>query len=82
MICYTTYKPKGLGNMKNSKLDRAVGLLVSECLASFEYSLGWDCAMFDESLRVAITDALANYEHRGEFIEIVLGELGEYETTG
>lgn len=68
--------------MKTSKLDRAVGLLVSECLASFEYSLGWDCAMFDESLRAAITDTLASYEHRGEFIKTVLGELGEYETTG
>ena len=73
---------KASANMKANKLDRAVGLLVSECLASFEYSLGWDCAMFDEGLRTAITDTLANYEHREEFIGTVLGELGEYETTG
>lgn len=66
--------------MKANNLDRAVGLLVSECIASFEYSLGWDCTMFDEGLRVAISDTLTNYEHRGEFVETVLERLGEYET--
>lgn len=68
--------------MKANNLDRAVVLLVSECLASFEYSLGWDCSMFDEGLRVAISDTLTNYEHKGEFVETVLERLGEYETIG
>ncbi len=36
--------------------------------------------MFDEGLRVAISDTLTNCEHKGEFVKTVLERLGEYET--
>ena len=66
--------------MNQNKLDRAVSLLVFECLASFEYTLGRNCEIFTPGLRGAIDTTLMNYEYGHQLVNKILEALGEYES--
>lgn len=64
--------------MNKDKFDGAVDLLVSECVASFEYTLGWSCDMFAEGLRDAIATTLTQHEECDQIVDKVWEELEEY----
>lgn len=64
--------------MNKNKFDRAVDLLVSECVASFEYTLGWSCDMFAEGLRDAIATTLTQHGERDQIVDRVWEKLEEY----
>ena len=67
------------GEMTSTKSEKAVELLTSECLASFEYTTGWDCRMFREPIQLAISSTFNELAGRDSFIERVLLELNEEE---
>lgn len=71
--------PNG-GEMTSTKSEKAVELLTSECVASFEYTTGWDCRMFSEPIRLAISSTFNKLSGRDSFIERVLLELSEEES--
>lgn len=63
--------------MASTKSEKAVELLTSECVASFEYTTGWDCRMFREPIRLAISNTINELTDRDVFIESVLLELSK-----
>ena len=68
--------PNG-GEMTSTKSEKAVELLTSECVASFEYTTGWDCRMFRAPIRLAISNTISELTDRDAFIESVLLELSK-----
>ena len=70
--------------MANTKSEKAVELLTSECVASFEYTTGWDCRMFRAPIRLAVSNTISELTDRDAFIEGVLLELsnGEFAEDG
>lgn len=63
--------------MTSTKSEKAVELLTSECVASFEYTTGWDCRMFRAPIRLAISNTISELTDRDAFIESVLLELSK-----
>ena len=63
--------------MTSTKSEKAVELLTSECVASFEYTTGWDCRMFRTPIRLAISNTISELTDRDAFIESVLLELSK-----
>lgn len=66
--------------MAKSKLNRAVELLTSECVATFEYTLGWDASIFRAPIRLAISNTISEVTQRDIFVEDVLARLKNYES--
>lgn len=64
--------------MNKDKFDGAVDLLVSECVASFEYTLGWSCDMFIQGLRDAIDTTLRQHDEGDQIVDRVWEKLEEY----